>query len=487
MVGALVALVVTLGAATVAPANPPAPPPVPPSTNAPADSYRGRLEAWVRTGAYPALLERTAADDAARFWADRTVRSGPGTTASHLATSLDARRIQVGIAYQRVLDRDPSSADRTYWAQRLTSGWSDDRLASFFLSSPEQLGRFPNDGDWVGFVFDRILGRTATASDRTWWAGEVAASDRNWTARRILAAGEARGLVADGAYQHVRGRMPTAGERTFGISYLRDSAGDLMRLRALIVTPLAPAGYRVGVVGDSVGFDLTFRAAGQPLPGTVMGSGNQRPSGAGRLGCGVLSDRAGYRWPRDPQLATSPPEALWGEPADGRCDVEIPVLESTMMGTRPQVLVWQVGSWEWTPVMRPDGTVIPSRSAEMRDEVVAAMVRRIDRWVAGGVRKVVLPEWACVGDDSAPIFQHPGYTRFVRSLLAEVVRRRPTVASIAATPPQVCIGGDPTAEPTQDHRVARNDQFHWATGPRGAAWGWRMWFAPAIADLRGVV
>ena len=34
--------------------------------------------------------------------------------------------------------------------------------------------------------------------------------------------------------------------------------------------------------------------------------------------------------------------------------------------------------------------------------------------------------------------------------------------------------------------LARGDQFHWAKGPLGAAWGWRMWMAPAIADLRAV-
>jgi hypothetical protein len=115
------------------------------------------------------------------------------------------------------------------------------------------------------------------------------------------------------------------------------------------------------------------------------------------------------------------------------------------------------------------------------------MVRRMDGWFARGVRKVLLPQWACVGDLSAPVFQDPGYSRFVRSILAEVVARRPAVATIAATPPQVCIGGDPTAEPSEDHRIARGDQFHWARGPQGAAWGWKMWFAPAIADLPAVV
>lgn len=480
------AVVAVLGAAAPAPANPPAPPPQPPTTNAPSDTYRGRTEAWVRTRAYPALMARGATDAEARFWADRVVRSSPAAVAGHVATALDARGVQVGLAYRQVLDRDPSSPDRRYWAERLVAGWSHDRLTAFLLSSPEQARRFPVDADWVTFAFARVLGRTASSADRSWWAGQVAATDRNWTARRILDAPEARGLAADGVYLAVRGRAPTAGERTVAASRLRATAGDLMRVRAEVVTPLAPAGYRVGVVGDSVGFDLVFRTQGEALPGTVSGTGTQRPVGSGRLGCAVLSDRPGYRWPRDPQLATSPTGATWGEPADGRCDIETPLLEDAMLDTRPQVLVWQVGSWEWTRVMRPDGSLIAERSTEMLTEVAGAMVRRIDGWVARGVRKVLLPEWACVGDLSADIFQHPGYTRFVRAILAEVVARRPAVATIAATPPQVCIGGDPTAEPTEDHRVARGDQFHWARGPQGAAWGWRMWMAPAIADLRAV-
>ena len=51
---------------------------------------------------------------------------------------------------------------------------------------------------------------------------------------------------------------------------------------------------------------------------------------------------------------------------------------------------------------------------------------------------------------AAPIFQHPGYSRFVRSILVAVAQARPTVASVAATPPQVCIGGDPTADSDAD-------------------------------------
>ncbi len=387
----LVAVVAVLGAAAPATANPPAPPPQPPTVNAPADTYRGRTEAWVRTRAFPALVDRAATDADARFWADRAVRSSPAAVAVHIGTSLDGRGVQVGMAYRQVLDRDPSDADRRFWADRLIGGWSHDRLVAFLLSSPEQARRFPADPDWVSFAFDRVLGRTATSADRTWWAGQVASSDRNWVARRILAAGEARGLAADGIYLAVRGRAPTAGERTVASARLRDTAGDLMRVRAEVVAPLAPAGYRVGVVGDSVGFDLVFRAQGESLPATVMGTGAQRPVGSGRLGCAVLSDRSGYRWPRDPQLATSPSGADWGEPADGRCDIETPLLEDALLDTRPQVIVWQVGSWEWTRVMRPNGTVIGAITAEMREEVATAMVRRMDGWVARGVRKVVLP------------------------------------------------------------------------------------------------
>jgi hypothetical protein len=114
------------------------------------------------------------------------------------------------------------------------------------------------------------------------------------------------------------------------------------------------------------------------------------------------------------------------------------------------------------------------------------MVRRIDGWVArGSVKRVLFPEWACVGNLSRAEMRVP-HTRFIRTVLDRVVAARPNVAAIAATPPEVCVGGDPTAAPTAAHRVARGDQYHWIDGAGGAAWGWKNWFSPAIADLTGV-
>lgn len=457
-----------------------------PTTDAPADTWRGRTEAWVGTVVFPALFGRTGAPAARRTFAHQAVQGSPRAVALGLAATPEARRRQAGWAYEQGLARPASAADRTYWAGRLASGWSHDRMVSHLLGSAEASRRFPANVEWIGWAYQQALGRTPDAAGVAYWDQRLRdGTPRSFAARQILAAGEARQRVVTATWSELFGRAPGSGERTWAQSLLRGSGGDPQALRAEAVTPLAPAGYRVGVVGDSVGFDLVFRAAGQPLPAVVTGGG-RRPQSASRLACGVLSDRAGYRWPRDPQLATSPPGAAWGAPSDGRCPEELARLEDILLDAGPDVLVWAIGAWEWTRVMRPDGTIIAERSTAMREEVATAMVRRIDGWTARGVQRVVLPEWACVGHDSAPIFRHPGYTRFVRSILAEVVRRRPGVAIMAATPPEVCVDGNPEGQPTAAHRAARGDQFHWATGSGGAAWGWRTWFAPAIADLRGV-
>jgi hypothetical protein len=448
-------------------------------------SYRARAETWLRTAVYPALFDRTGSQADGAFWATHAVRSSPGGVAVLMARSPEARGRQVELAYDIGLGRAPANADRTFWAKRLESGWSNDRVVSHLLGSAESLAKHGRGTDWVGWVYGQLLGRAGGAEERAGWARRMAeGQSHDWVARQIGATLEARARTVRVTYQAVRGRLPAANELASGTSSLRLSYGDVMRLRAEITGALAPGGYRVGVVGDSIAFDLEYGSRGEDLPAIVSAAG--RPVPAARVGCGVLSGLPGYMWPGRDVLVT-PLGAKWGLSGDGKCVEEIRAREEAMLDQRPRVVVWPIGAWEWTPVKRPDGVVLAARSAGLRSRLVLEMARRIDLWAARGVRRVLLLEWACVGRASHPTLRSPELVAFIRSVLDEVVAQRPAVAAVAVTPAEVCVGGNPAGTPTPAHRVARGDGYHWLRGRRGAAWGWTWWMAPAAAELPGVV
>ncbi|HYI62247.1 MAG TPA: DUF4214 domain-containing protein [Acidimicrobiales bacterium] len=452
-----------------------------PPTDAPPGTWRGQVEAWVGTQAYPALLGRPAPSGDRRYHAHQAVLTSPGHVARALAGSPEARRLQAGWAYEQGLARPSSDADRRWWATRLASGWTHDRMVAHLLGSPEASARRPADPAWVAWAYQQALGRGVDAPGSAFWVARLGSGTPRWVlARQVLATPEARRRTVTAIYLAVLGRAPGATERDRGVATLAAAGGNPQRLRAEVVAALAPGGLRVAVAGDSVAFSLTEKAVGQALPAVVTGAG-QRPRLGGRLACGVISARAGYDLP--PGATYFPDHTGWGLPGDGLCPQEVSRIERAMLDWGAQVVIWPIGAWEGTAVRRPDGTVLPARSPALRSELAAEMVRRIDIWTARTVRKVVLPEWACVGRQTPADLRSTTHVRWVRSILDEVVARRPAVAVIAATPPELCVGGDPEGLPTPAGSAAREGAFHWAEGPRGAAWGWRTWFAPAVADL----
>lgn len=426
---------------------------------------------------FPAVLDRAATPAEARRWGDQVVRGTPIAEAVALAESSESRRHQVALAYDTAFGRVAAPSERDGWAGQLAGAWSHDRLLSHLFASEEQTRRTPGAAQWVDWTFGRLLGRAPDAASRTHFTDQLArGASRATVARGLIGSTEARRRQATLTLTEVLGRSPSAEEQAFAETVLRQSGGDVMALRAVTTAGAeAPAGHLVGVAGDSIGFDLAFRANNQPLP-TVVAGGRQPTTGA-VIGCGVLSP-LGWRWRNA--------NGHWQLAAGGVCPASVASHEQTMLDRGVRVVVWPIGAWEWSDVMRPGGEVVPARSPAMREALASAMVTRIDAWTAGSVRKVVLPEWACPGPEAPDHLRRPDQRRFIRSVLDEVVRRRPKVAVIPATPPQVCVGGDPEAAPTREHRVARRQQFHWGDGPDGAAWGWRNWFAPAIADLPGL-
>ncbi|WCO65683.1 hypothetical protein PO878_14355 [Iamia majanohamensis] len=453
--------------------GPPAPAPTPPAAPARPGTVRAEVEAWVAAYAFPWVLGREASPTATTAWADQVVRRTPLDVGRSLARSPEGRRRTAGDHLRRLLGREPTPESVTGWGDWLAAR-SVDQLDGAVAGSGELQARFPGDGAWLDHVGPALLGRPADGAERSSVLGALAGGAPRGDVARMLAASDAgrRHGVAE-AYRGLGFAPPGGPVADTRVVQLAGAGGDERVLRAVLAADRAPARVRVGVVGDSVGFDLYYRAGGSRMASSILAP----VGGAGRIGCGVLST--------DPQYSVLGPQG-WARPGDGRCPVDAPASEASVLARGVDVLIWQIGAWETRTYRDGRGRVLHPRSAGLRDALVSEAVERTDGWTARGARRVLLPEWACVGPASGPEHRDPAFSGFVRSVLDRVVAARPAAAAIAPTPPQVCVGGDPRGVPTRPHRVARAQAFHWADGPAGATWGWAQWFAPAVADLPGL-
>ncbi len=454
--------------------GPPAPRPVPPTSPAPPGTVRAELEQWVGAVAYPWILGRAAATPDTLVWGDRLVRGTAAGVGLSLGASPEARR---GVAGERVgllLERQASTDELTFWAAWLADH-SVDQLDSVVGASSEARVRHADAAGWLDHLGVTLLGRPLTTAERNARIAALAAGTRpsQVTADLVRSTTARRWAVAE-TYRRLGLALPTGGVRDLRIAQLRSAGGNQRVLAAAVAAGRAPARVRAGVVGGSVGFDLYYRAGGPNMATSIV----IPVAGAGRIGCGVLAGDAQY------QVLGSGP--TWHAPADGQCPGEVAAMESALLDRGVEVIVWQIGAWETIRYRTGAGVVLQPRSSGLRSALVAEMVRRIDRFAAGGVRRVLLPEWACVGPLASSAHRDPGHSAFIRTVLDAAVAARPAMAAIAPTPPQVCVDGNPRGTPTREHRAARGNEYHWVSGPGGATWGWANWFAPAVVDLPGL-
>jgi len=223
-----------------------------------------------------------------------------------------------------------------------------------------------------------------------------------------------------------------------------------------------------------VAWDLAQHIGSETMP-YLMSTTFLRNGAA--LGCGTFAAEPGYWYRYD--------DGTWYQPGDAWCVKNLPPRESAMLAQGVDVLVWPLGAWEQGDVRKPDGSILHARTPAMRDALIAEVVKRVDGYHARGVKRILFPQFACIRQQGT--LGTTAYSDFIEQVLAGVVTQRPTVAAIAGTTPQVCTGGDRKAASTLDHALARDsDGIHWRVGAVGAAWPWRYWLVPALADLTGV-
>jgi len=164
---------------------------------------------------YLLLLGRCGDQAGFDYWVGKL---GSGTSvesfASSIATTLEAHKRSVVDAYDLVLDRAPSAADRDFWGRRLQGAGRYDKLVGDLAASDEfyaHAGRTPTG--WVTLAYERILQRTPDAGGLAYWVGRLNKGEsRSSVAAAMLRLKEPTGTLVKEAYRAILHREPTAAE-----------------------------------------------------------------------------------------------------------------------------------------------------------------------------------------------------------------------------------------------------------------------------------
>jgi hypothetical protein len=203
-----------------------------------------------------ASYSRTLASPAADPTDDRSVELASDTVGPNVATKsartasasavvngVDGRQAAAADLFQQAFDRAIDPSGRNYWSTKLIS-----------ISRPEMLSRLTGSNEFyrkaggttptfVDTVYQRVLGRAADPSGRTYWINRLnAGRSVESVARSLVASNEYRRHQVNDAFDRILDRAPTTGERDYWTPKIATT-----RIEVLLAT-LAASGENLGRV-----------------------------------------------------------------------------------------------------------------------------------------------------------------------------------------------------------------------------------------------
>lgn len=192
--------------------------------------------------AFMVLLRRCPDAAGAAAW-ETSLRDGMATEtfARRIAATPEARGVVVTDAYRLVLARTPAASERAFWVDWLRPGSAHprrhDELLAELAASAELYAAAGGDPEaFVDLLYERILGRSASAADREYWGDRLGSSvgSRRVLARTLLRLTEPLGATVTAAWREVLDARPNATNLARDVARLR-SDGDRLGLSARLV------------------------------------------------------------------------------------------------------------------------------------------------------------------------------------------------------------------------------------------------------------
>jgi len=171
-------------------------------------------EAFVRR-AYVVVLGRPGNSGVDYFVGQLANGVSPEGVTLRMAASTEGRRRLVDLTYQRALGRPADADGRDYWAVKLASGLSAERLLASFISSPEGYQHSGSDPQGTAItLFDLHLDRSAGTGELWYWTDRIGQANtrtgRFHTARAFAHMPEATDVAVDVAVETACGDGPRA-------------------------------------------------------------------------------------------------------------------------------------------------------------------------------------------------------------------------------------------------------------------------------------
>lgn len=169
-----------------------------------------------------------ASDPSGRDYWGRILADGAGqpigmrdVVASSFAFSIEYATTVVNGLYQLALDRRPDNSGKQYWVDRLLDGLKPRELAAELFGSDEFFAKVGHDNArFVTELYRRILARTPSSSDRSYWQSEIPRIGRAGVARALYQSVESRRRRVSALYQRFLGRQPDTSGRDYWVGVI---------------------------------------------------------------------------------------------------------------------------------------------------------------------------------------------------------------------------------------------------------------------------
>lgn len=181
------------------------------------------------------------------------------------SSELDTNAAAIIRLYHAVLDRSPELCGYNYWLGRANENVGQAQIGEAFLSSPEFMAQHAglSNSQFVDFIYQNVLGRTADAEGRAWWLENIEAgvTTRGGMLYGVSQSSEYKAAMADDVavdllYLGFFNREPDAEGRDFWLQQY-PAIGDIAQFMAVSTATtteyhdrfLPSDGSAIGLVG----------------------------------------------------------------------------------------------------------------------------------------------------------------------------------------------------------------------------------------------
>lgn len=190
---------------------------------------------WLRF-VYVDTLGRPADDAGIDFWLGRLAGGGARTredVVRGFVYSPEGSAVEVGRAYNELLDRQPESGGAAFWTDYLQDN-PVIILRANLIASDEYLAASGSIDAWLSDIYLEILNRSIDSSGAAYWADQLNNGRARWeVVLSLYLSDEALGQRADDYATEILGRVMTPVERAEAVQLMR--AEDERALRAQLL------------------------------------------------------------------------------------------------------------------------------------------------------------------------------------------------------------------------------------------------------------